>query len=85
MEDVEEHRVARTHHAIAVEMWMRVSPLARDGVHTFNVLRAKVVQGLGDQADAFVFFHPRAHHLVERFVGGVHHHAGAIEQHQLVD
>ena len=69
VEDVEEDRVARAHHPIAIDMWMRMGALARNGVHALNVLGAEVIQGLGDQPDAFVLFHARAHHLVQRFIG----------------
>ena len=80
VEDVEVGRVAGTQDAVRVDVRVRVRALAGDRVHALDVLRAQVVEHLGDQADALVLAHPRPHAAVELVVGGVHHHARGVEQ-----
>src|ERR671914_597378 len=47
-------------------------------------LRAHVVEDLVHEADALVLAHARPHGPVELLVGGVHHHAGGVQQRDLV-
>ena len=84
VQDVEVRRVARAQRAIGVDVRVGAAPLPRDGVDAFDVLRAEVVEDLGHEADALVLAHARLHRPVEFVVGGVHHHAGRVEQGDLV-
>src|SRR5712691_12452400 len=49
VQDIEEHRITRSHHAVAVDVRMRMRPLTRYGVYPFDVFRAEVIKGLGDE------------------------------------
>src|SRR5207245_5972837 len=56
VQDIEEHRITRSHHAVAVDVRMGMGPLTRDGVDPFDVFRAWVMWGLGEQASAIWSF-----------------------------
>ena len=59
-------------------MRVRRAALAGDRVDALDVLRAQVVERLGDEADAFVLPHPGPQELVELLVGGVDHRAAWV-------
>ena len=84
VEDVEVGRVAGTQHAVGVDVRVRRAALAGDRVDALDVLGAEVVEHLADEPDALVLAHPGPHLAVELLVGGVDHHAGRVEQRDLV-
>ena len=67
VKDVEERRVAWSDDAIAVDVWVGCTPFSRDGVDTFDVLRAEVVQDFVDKPDALVLANSRTQESVELF------------------
>ena len=73
VQDVEERRVAGPDDPVGVDVRVRRAALARDRVDALDVLRAEVVERLGDQAHGLVLPHPGTQELVELVVGRVHH------------
>ena len=84
MQNIKKGRVAGTQHAVGIDVRMRAAALTRDGVDAFHVFRAQVVEYFADDAHAFVFPHSRFHKAVKLFVCGIDHHAGGVEESDLV-
>ena len=84
VEDVEVGGVAGPQHAVGEDVRMRAAALARDGVHTLDVLGAELEEHLVDERDALVLAHPRLHGPEELLVGRVDHRAGRVQERDLV-
>ena len=84
VQDVEVGWVARSQDPVGVHVRVGAAALARDRVDALNVLRAEVVEHLGDEADALVLPHAGLHGAVELVVGGVDHGARRRQQRDLV-
>src|ERR1700747_796160 len=54
MQDVVINWVARAEHAVGEDVRMGIAALAGNRVDGFDVLRAKIIQNLADQANSFV-------------------------------
>ena len=52
-------------------MRMRIATFARDGIDSFHVFRAEVVEHLADDAHGFVLTHAGFHGPVEFIVGRI--------------
>ena len=85
VQDVEVGRVPGAQRAVGEHVRVRAAALARDRVDALDELRPHVVEDLVDQRDALVLAEPGPHRPVELLVSGVDHHAGLVEQGDLVN
>ena len=84
VQDVEERRIARADQPVAEDVRVRRASLARDRVDPLDVLRAEVVERLGDQPHRLVLAHAGPEEPVELLVGGIHHRRRLRQQSDLV-
>jgi len=84
MDDVEVGLLARPDDPVREDVWVRAASLARDRVHTFDIVRAHPVQPIIHHRDDLVLTHAGLQRLVDILVDAVDHRRSRREQHDLV-
>jgi hypothetical protein len=85
VDDVEEGLVAGPDDPVAEHVRVGAAPLAGDRVDVVDVLGPEVEQEVRHVGDELALADARLELLGDQLVGAVHHRAGRVEQHDLVD